>query len=51
MIAGFDTCYALTCLADDACSLVTENDRRFHRPVAAGGVQVAVADPGRANFD
>ena len=37
-------------LADDARPFVTEDDRRFHRPVAARGMQIAVTHAGRAHL-
>src|SRR5207237_1223940 len=51
VIAGGDRRHVRTDLAHDPGALVTEDHGRSHRPVAARGMQIAVTDAGRLDFD
>ena len=52
-IAFFQTLHAGTECGDDAGAFVTRNERqrRLHRPVAVGGVEVGVTDAARHDLD
>ena len=51
VIARLDPRHTGGDLADDARALVTKYERRAHRPIVTGRMQIAMTDAGRFQFD